>query len=80
MAKIYFKPICSKCGNQILSVISYSKDIEKIPDVNLKYDAYFISSGTIEPFKCPNCGEIFDGIEMPIALPYDNRKEYSLSN
>ena len=68
MAKIYFKPICSKCGNQILSVISYSKDIEK-------YASYFTSRGTIEPLRCPNCGDAFDGIEMPIALPYDNSSD-----
>lgn len=68
MAKIYFKPICSKCGNQIFSAISYSKDIEK-------HDVYLTSRETIEPFRCPNCGEIFDGIEMPIALPYGNRKD-----
>lgn len=73
MAKIFFKPICTKCGNQIFSVISYSKDIEK-------HGSYFTSRETIEPFACPNCGEIFDGIEMPIALPYDNRKECFLSN
>ncbi len=73
MAKIYFKPICTKCGNQIFSTISYSEDIEK-------HGSKFFSRRTIAPFRCPNCGEIFDGIEMPIALPYDNRKEFSLSN
>ncbi len=68
MPKIHFKPICSKCGNQIFSVINYSKDIEK-------HGSKFISKETIVPFSCPNCGEIFDGIEMPIALHYDNRKQ-----
>ena len=68
MAKIYFKPICSKCGNQIFSTISYSKDIEK-------QASYFTSRRMIEPSICPNCGDVFDGIEMPIALPYDNKKQ-----
>ena len=32
----------------------------------------YIAGFQIEPMFCPECNEIFESIEMPTALPFDN--------
>ena len=54
MAKILFRPICSKCGKQIHKTIDC------------------VEWFSIEPKFCPECNEVFESIEMPTALPFDN--------
>ena len=59
MAKILFRPICSKCGKQIRRTIDC-------------HERYTIGEFRIDPMFCPECNEIFTSIEMPTTLPFDN--------
>lgn len=63
MVSIAFLPVCSRCKSIIYDEVNCSQD-----------EIILMSSGApllpyISPFKCPNCGEVFDRIVMPTKLP-----------
>lgn len=75
MAEILFRPVCSKCNNQLHLLIDCEE--ETIPIDNdphfMRYKDYYIT-----PKSCPYCGEYFTSIEMPGSVPFDNRSPLSL--
>lgn len=66
MAKILFRPICSKCRKELRCVIDYG-----VHDIQIE-DARMYRPNCIDPECCPYCGEQFDCIEMPTSIPFDN--------
>ena len=64
MTKIEYKPHCGKCGALIDEEISYRNIIVEGRLINP-------SGIVIEPYRCKNCGELFNIIE--VAPP--NKKE-----
>ena len=64
MAQILFRPTCSNCGKQLYEIISYEKQ-------SALFCAALFERG-IEPEICPYCKEVFDSIEIPCSLPFDN--------
>lgn len=69
MARIKFKPVCSACNKIIYDVIDCEYVKQSTSEVIYTMDFDII------PAVCPNCGKPFEGIEMPVKLPYDNTFE-----
>lgn len=67
---IEFRPVCSKCNQEINDIIDYN---EYEPDIDNARRLDHL--GVIEPMMCPHCGVKFERITVPRSLPYDNRKE-----
>ncbi len=65
MAKIVFRPTCSRCL-EILDneTIDIHYDEENISNSKL---IHFTRNFSIEPERCPYCGEYFNGIIMPTS-------------
>lgn len=70
MASISFVPMCTNCKQIIWDVIDY-KEAYRQPDV--LGGARYFKDHEISPERCPNCGKIFESIEVPTKIPYDNR-------
>ncbi len=61
MTKIEYKPHCARCGALIDEEVTYS-DIVIKSQINI--NCYFYNGIKTNPYRCPNCGDIFDGIEI----------------
>ena len=73
MAAVLFRPVCSKCDNQLHLLIDYEEEaITDVPPFVYRKDYH------ITPERCPYCGEYFTSIEMPGSIPFDNRLPLSL--
>ena len=60
MTKIVYAPHCARCGALINEEVVYG-DIT-IKDKSL--GKLYLRSIEISPYRCKNCGEIFDRIEI----------------
>lgn len=60
MARIIYKPHCSKCGAVINDEVMY----ETITLPLDKYNPFNYEYTNIYPTKCKTCGEYFDCIEI----------------
>lgn len=64
MADILFRPICSNCKCIIEEPVDYVHWED-----NYHWEAEYPMHQII-PYKCKNCGSIFDSIEIPTKLPF----------
>ena len=60
MTKIEYKPHCAKCGTLINAEVTYGKIIHRNRNLMLR----LLDDIEINPRRCNNCGEIFDGITI----------------
>lgn len=73
MAAILFRPVCSKCDNQLHLLIDCEEEA-----INDAPPFVYRKNYHITPEYCPYCEEYFTGIEMPGSVPFDNRLSVSL--
>lgn len=71
MAEIFFKPICTNCGNELCGVIDYVYE-ESFVDP----DPHMDKRGRVDPEYCPYCNEHFTCIKIPNSLPFVNRAHF----
>jgi len=71
-ATIQFLPVCSNCGHIIYDIIDITKDQSST-------EIYHMPHPRIEPGQCKRCGAIFEQIIIPNRLPFNNKKEFSIS-
>ncbi len=71
-AAIKFMPICSKCQQIIWDKIDFKEDPDQV-EGEASFKTFMTCS--ISPKTCPNCGRIFESIEIPKKLPFNNQKD-----
>lgn len=71
-ATIKFMPVCSKCEQIIWDKIDFKEDPNQIED---KESRNIFKTYSVFPRTCPNCGKIFESIEIPKKLPFNNHKK-----
>ena len=64
MADILFRPICSNCHCVIDETVDYIQ-YEDLDHWDKECPMYHII-----PYRCNNCGSVFDSIEIPTKLPF----------
>ena len=66
MARIIFRPTCSRC-QRILENVTVDFGFETLHHVESIYEvATFSTHPRVEPSQCPYCGERFDLIVEPV--------------
>jgi len=73
MAAILFRPVCSKCDNQLHLLIDCEEETIVTDIDNAPHYRYLDKDYKITPKCCPYCGEYFTDIQMPVSVPFDNR-------
>lgn len=69
MGTIEYKPHCGKCGALIKEEITYQDIIVERPAIS---DYSYNAGVEICPYRCKNCGEIFDRIEIKPPRKMEN--------
>lgn len=70
MASIVFRPTCSSC-KKILESAEIDMEEDEIPYYIDSLKAYSkVKNYVISPYKCPNCGAIFNHIIAPGAMHF----------
>lgn len=64
MSKIVYKPHCEKCGALIEEKIQYRRIVIELP--NHVFYRYAPEYYEFDPYKCKNCGAVFDSAEVPL--------------
>lgn len=67
-AKILFRPICGNCRRQLDEYIYITEDYYHVENSKCS-----LKNSRIYPVQCKYCGALFDCVEMPTKLPFDNR-------
>jgi predicted Zn-ribbon and HTH transcriptional regulator len=68
MTKIVYAPHCARCGALINEEVAYYED-----KVNVVNNSYLSSLYLITPYRCKNCGEMFDKIEIKVPRRIENK-------
>jgi len=67
MAEIRFMPVCTECKKIIFERIDCNNMVWQKDTIR------YCVNYQLTPYSCPNCGAIFEQIEIPTRLPFDNR-------
>ena len=70
MARIEFRPVCSKCKQVIFGTVGLSDQ-----SIGNYYNWLTDAFTEIEPRKCPHCGAYFKSIVMTDRIPFTNYPE-----
>ena len=65
MTKIEYEPHCANCGALINEVLGYYEDETKVIG-NSHLSNLHLKSIRITPYRCSNCGKIFEKIEIKL--------------
>ena len=76
MADILFRPICSNC----LCIIDETVDYREIDFLSREDWMHGARTYEITPYRCKNCGCVFDSIEIPTKLPFHLSVDLSKGN
>lgn len=88
MAEINFLPVCSNCRAilddreiDVKSVYERYNEYETWEFKELTIKDILMRQPMIQPYLCPNCGEVFTTITIPTRLPVEpTRKAVSITD